>query len=386
MIKTLRAFTGEIDDINTAVGDILFQLDLDKNIRKYSVGIISCFPDFISSGVISALAEKLPFPLTGATTLAGSSNGIIGEMILILTVLTSDDVEFVTGLTGPIAGEDEKPLIQAWEQAVAGRTDKPALMISFAPLLNNMSGDFFVEAWSSITGNVPNFGTAAIDNNKDYHDSQTIYGGSAYRDCYVFILCYGALEPLFFVGSISKKRVFWERGKVTASKGNLLSGVNGVSVAEYLKGLGLATDEDGKIAGINAFPFILDYNDGTRPVIRVMFSITPDGSAVCGGYVPEGATLMVGAINAEEVLATSEAAMKEALSSGKGRSWLMFSCAGRYFALGFNTTAEMEKAGALFGDTPFHLAYSGTEFCPVYGTDGSLTNRSHNDTVVICGI
>jgi hypothetical protein len=194
------------------------------------------------------------------------------------------------------------------------------------------------------------------------------------------------VDPLFFIGSISAYRVFWEKGTVTASKDNLLSGVNGVSVMDYLKGLGLTTDKDGNIAGINAFPFIMDYNDGTRPVVRVMFAITPDGSAVCGGHVPEGVTLMVGSITAGEVLTTTEAVLKEALASGKDRSWLMFSCVGRFFALGFNTNAEMVKTGSLLGDTPYHLTYSGTELCPVYGKDGSLVNRSHNETMVICVI
>jgi hypothetical protein len=385
MIRTLRALTVEIDDTKAALDDITSQLDLD-HLGKHSVGIITCFPDFISSGVIAALAEKLPFPLAGATTLAGSTNGTMGEMLLILTVLTSDDVEFVTGLTGPITGEDETPLRQAWEQAAAGRAEKPALMLSFAPLLLNVSGDFFAEAWSSITDNVPNFGTLAVDNNPDYHESQTIYGGQSYRDCYVFILCYGKVDPLFFIGGISESKAFRDKGVVTASKGSLLSGVNGVSVAAYLKGLGLETDEKGDIVGINSFPFILNYNDGTKPVIRVMFAIAPDGSAVCGGYVPEGATLMVGTINVDEVLTTTEAVLKEALIPGKERAWLMFSCVGRFFAQGYNTTAEMEKVESLLGTTSFHLAYSGTELCPVYGKNGTLTNRSHNDTMVICVI
>jgi hypothetical protein len=57
---------------------------------------------------------------------------------------------------------------------------------------------------------------------------------------------------------------------------------------------------------------------------------------------------------------------------------------GRYFAQGFNTNAEMEKAQGILGDIPFHLCYSGTELCPVDGKDGAITNRSHNDTIVIC--
>jgi hypothetical protein len=384
MIKTIIAQTTEVDDVDSAVSDIQAQL-VKSGLKKNSVGLISCFADFLSSGAVAALAEKLSFPIAGTTTLAASaSGGIQGEVLLILTVLTSDDVEFVTGVTVPISSEDEAPLRAAWAAATGKRKDKPALMLSFAPLLLNVPADFFAEAWSAISGNVPNFGTLAVDHNPDYHESQTILNGKGYRDCYVFVLCYGKVEPLFFIGGISQAKAFREKGVVTFSQGNQLKEVNGISVAKYLSSLGLEKDETGAFKGINSFPFIQDYKDGTQPVVRVMFAITPDGSAVCGGKIPVGAELAVGYINAEEVLKSSEAALKQVAAKAEGRSILIFSCVGRYFALGFNPNAEMEKAGEILGNLPFHLTYSGTELCPVYGKDGKLTNRSHNDTIVMC--
>jgi hypothetical protein len=383
MIKIAQAHTFNIDDVDAAVEEILRQLE-GQPLLKNSTGLVACFSDFLDSGVVSALAEKLPFPLAGATTLSASANGVSGDTILILTVLTSDDVEFVTGMTGAIDREDEGPLREAWEKTGGKRQDKAGLMIAFAPLLFNVSGDFFAESWSGITGNVPVFGTLAVDHNHDYHESRTIYGGEGFRDRFVFVLCYGRIEPEFFMGGIFQEKVFREKGVVTSSQGNQLKGVNGISVGDYLGSLGLARDETGNIVGINSFPFIMDYNDGTQPVIRVMFAIAPDGSAVCGGKIPEGATLSVGNVNAEEVIRTSTDALLKALESGKGKSMLIFSCVGRYFSLAFEAAKEMEKAGELLKETPFAFSYSGTELCPVYDKDGGLTNRSHNDTIVIC--
>jgi hypothetical protein len=375
----------EADDVDVAVAEITGQL-AGKTLLRHSVGIIACFADFISSGVIAALAEALPFPIAGTTTLAAATNGFQGEIVLILTVLTSNDVEFITGVTGPIKEEDETLLKAAWEKAVAGRTEKPGLMLSFAPLVQNVSGDFYVDAWSRIAGNVPNFGTLSVDHNHDYHEAQTILGKEAFLDRYVFILFYGKVEPEFFIGGISEEKAFREKGVVTSSLGNLLNGVNGVSVADYLASLGFEKDENGVLKGLNSFPFILNYNDGTPPVIRVIFAITPDGSAVCGGKIPIGASLTVGVINAEEVLATSSILLQKAKEKAQkeGKSLLIFSCAGRYFAQGFNTTAEMDKAREILADTPFHLSYSGTELCPVTGKDRVIANRSHNDTIVVC--
>ncbi|MDR2181176.1 MAG: FIST C-terminal domain-containing protein [Treponema sp.] len=388
MIESIIVQTAEVDDADSAVSGILAQL-AGKTLRKNSVGIVSCFADFISSGILAALAEKLPFPLVGTTTLAAAaSGGIQGQVLLVITVLTSDEVEFAAGVTDPVTGEDDTPFRAAWEKTGARRNDKPALMLSFAPLLLNVPADFFAEAWSGITGNVPNFGTLAVDHHPDYHESQTILNGEGFRDRYVFVFCYGKLEPRFFIGGISEEKAFREKGVVTSSRGNQLKAVNGVSVAEYLSSLGMERDESGAITGINAFPFIQDYKDGTQPVIRVMFAITPDGSAVCGGKIPEGAELSVGFISAEVVLKYTDEALRTALAETgaktRGKTFLVFSCVGRFFAMGYNSSAEMDKIAGILAEVPFHLSYSGTELCPVHGKDGKLINRSHNDTIVIC--
>lgn len=385
MIRILSAHTSEIDDVQAAVAGITAQLDAGQRTLKNSVGLVSCYAEFVESGVVAALAGALPFPIAGITTIAAASNSGQGEMLLFLTVLSSDDVEFVLGITDPISGEDEAPLRAAWEKTGAGRPDKAALMLSFCPLLFNVSGDFIVDAWSAITGNVPNFGTLAVDHNRDYHEARTILNGEAYRDRYVFVLLYGSIEPRFFIAGIREEKAFREKGVVTASQGNQLQGVNGISVADYLSGLGLARDEEGKIKGINAYPFILDYNDGTQPVIRVMFAVTPDGSAVCGGKIPVGATLTVGIIDGDEVLATSAAILNRAAAAADAeKGALIFSCIGRFLSQGYESAREMEKARETLEKIPFHLCYSGGELCPVYGRDGTLTNRSHNDTMVIC--
>ncbi|MDR0403379.1 MAG: hypothetical protein LBH35_07315, partial [Treponema sp.] len=212
MIEMIRAHTGEIDDIEKAASELVAQIEAEKRLRKHSVGLISCFADFVGSGLIEELAEKLPFEILGTTTLASQNQDVRGETLLILSVLTSDELEFVTGLTGPLAGEDPEPFRLAYEKAVGNRREKPALMIAFAPLLMNVSGDFFVETWGDITGNVPVFGSIAVDHNMDYHESQTILNGRAFRDRFVFALVYGDIKPSFVVGGIPENKVFREKG------------------------------------------------------------------------------------------------------------------------------------------------------------------------------
>jgi hypothetical protein len=389
MLKTITIHTSEIDDPEAAVSELCGLLEKEGPLFAHSVGIVSCFADFVSAGIVEDLSKKLSFEIVGTTSIAGASKGALGETLLFFTVFSSDDVEFVLGLTGPIGEEDIAPIRSAWESVTAGRVEKPVLMLSFAPLLTNVSGDFFADAFSSVSGNVPNFGTLSVDHNADYHESRVIFHGEAYPDRYAFVLFYGKIKPMFIVGGLSEKRAFRDKGVVTASAGNQLEGVNGLSVADYLSSLGLQKGSDGAIMGINAYPFILDYNDGTQPVIRVMFGITPEGHAICGGNMPVGASLQVGVIDAKEVLSVTEETIKSALaigqSNGIGSFMMIFSCVGRYFAQNFHPEAEMQKVQeALKGSLPFHLCYSGTELCPVYERNGNTRNRSHNDSIVIC--
>jgi hypothetical protein len=389
MVKTITIHTSEVDDPEAAVAELCGLLEQEGPLLAHSIGLVSCFADYISAGIVADLAKKLPFEIVGTTSIAGASENASGETLLLLTVFSSDDVEFVLGLTDPIGDENIAPVRAAWESVSAGRMEKPVLMLSFAPLLNNVSGDFFADAFSSVSGNVPNFGTVAVDHNADYHESMVIFHGEAYADRYAFVLFYGKIKPMFVVGGLSEKRAFRDKGVVTASTGNQLEGVNGISVAEYLSSLGLQKGPDGALMGINAHPFILDYNDGTQPVIRVMFALTPEGHAVCGGNMPVGASLQVGVIDAKEVLSVTEETIKSALAIGRSNGMdnfmLIFSCVGRYFAQNFHPEAEMQKVQeALKGKLPFHLSYSGAELCPVYERNGNTRNRSHNDSIVIC--
>ncbi|MDR1979413.1 MAG: FIST C-terminal domain-containing protein [Synergistaceae bacterium] len=389
-MKALTAHTDKIDDVEAAVSEILEQLKPESGLLSRSIGILSCYADFVESGAMRAVCDALPFEVVGLTTLANVGPGSTGTMLLTLTVLTGDDVSFSVGLTAPLPSEDEAPLREEYEAARARLDRRPSLMLSFVPLLVNAGGDFFVNAFTKISGGVPNFGGLAVDHNSDYHDSCVVCNGEAYTDRYAFILLSGNVSPRFFMGSISAAKIFRERGIVTAANGNQLQTVNDVPVSDYLESLGFAKGADGFIVGLNSFPFVVDYNDGTPPVIRAIYSQTPEGHAVGGGNIPVGATLSIGSMNASEVVATAAETINAALSSGKSECFLIFSCVGRYFHLGYNPLEEAEKVQRTLDETgiPYHFAYSGGELCPAYVREGSesIVNRNHNLTFVICAL
>jgi hypothetical protein len=302
--------------------------------------------------------------------------------------LTSDDIEFAAGLTEPIPAESEEPVIAGYNLTAAKLHSRPSLILSFAPLLFNVGGDFYVEAFDKASGGVLNFGTVACDHNPDYSQSQVIFSGEAYTDRYAMILLGGDVSPLFFVGTISDEKVFSEKGAVTASVGNQLQTVNGAPMIDYLLSIGLTKNAEGSITGINSFPIIVDFNDGTPPVARVMFALTAEGWAVCGGDIPVGSTLAIGEFDALEICSTTKRTLENALRESGKSVMLMYSCIGRYFSQGADQTAEAEIVRDLMASSgiPYSFSYSGGEICPVYGKDGKAFNRSHNNTFIICAL
>jgi hypothetical protein len=386
MIRAFSACVTEIDDAGLAVKQLIERLDYEGKLLKNTVGIMSCFAEFIETGVVKALCDALPFDVLGATTIANASAGQWGEIMLCLLVVTSDDTEFATGLSDPVLEEDPSVLRRSYDEAVFGRSGRPSLMLSFSPLLFNVGNDFFVKSMDEITGSVPIFGALPVDHNADYHESRVIFNGDAWRDRCAFLLFYGSVAPHFYTGTISEDKIFPEEGTVTASKGNLIQSINGKSMVEYLMSLGLAQNENGGIAGINSFPVIADYNDGTEPVIISMFAMTPEGHAVCSGRAPVGSTLAIGRFSPEEIVATSAGTLEKVLGGTQYQAVIIFSCVGRYFSLMYDQSAEMEMVVSRMKDqsVSYLMAYSGGEACPTRNDEGKLINRGHSNTFTIC--
>jgi hypothetical protein len=390
LIKAYEAVTREIDDVELAVSEIFEQLaPMKKDASgQNAVGILSCYAEYVESGVVAALSEQLPFDIVGTTTIANSSHYEIGESMLTLLVIVSDDVSFATALSDPLDQEEEAPLRSCYEAALAKLGNKPAFMMSFFPLLTSVSGEYYTSQMSAITDNLPNFGTIAVDHNGDYHDSMVVYNGEPHRDRLTVLLFAGNISPRFYIGNISKERVYPDKGFVTGAMGCQINSVNHAPVTDYLLSLGLKKKEDGSIAGINSFPLIVDYGDGTPPVARALIGMTPEGAAICSGAVPMGSILSIGSFSAEEIVATTGFTVDTVLEKKEHHVMLIYACVGRYFAQGLVQTAEMRRMVECLkpADIPYMAAYAGGEFCPVYTPDGATANRLHGHSVIICAI
>ncbi|MDL2273529.1 hypothetical protein LJC34_03165, partial [Oscillospiraceae bacterium OttesenSCG-928-G22] len=162
-MEMLTAFTYEIDDPALAVSELLAQLDLGNTLKKNSIGVITCYTDFVDSGVIAGISESLPFDVIGCTSLATGTDGAYGDLLLCLTVLTGDDVSFSAAYTAPLENDLKAPIEEAYKKALSSLGDPPVMMLAFPPLLKRVGGAAILKTLDETSDGLPVFGTIACD-------------------------------------------------------------------------------------------------------------------------------------------------------------------------------------------------------------------------------
>jgi hypothetical protein len=382
MIEVLLSHTLEVDEIELALRDVLTQLNLGKRLRKHSMGIIHCTQEFVSSGVVKALCERLPFPVVGINSLLNSSSlGLMDNMLLTLAVLTSDNVKFATGLSGPLEPFFRASLMDMYVDTENLLSSRPSFMLIFGPsLLSCAIGEKIVETLDEASDNVPMFGSLAADYSTQISNPRVIYNGESYSTRAAVVLVEGNLNPRFFSFPVPTTKAIQQKAIITASENNLVKEVNGVPVLEFMESLGLCWD--GQISGTHSIPIFLDRNDGFPPTVRTIQCQTPEGYIILCGDAPVDTTLGIGAMDQKEVLDSIIKASNRVRLLAPD-VFLLYSCLSRNIILGLDYLAEIEALhNNLRDQINYIFAYSSGEICPVLFKDGKLHNQFHNMTLI----
>jgi hypothetical protein len=336
----------------------------------------------METGIVKAICDALPFEVVGINTMSLAVAEEADQVLLAIMVFTSDDVSFTAALSDTLGDEPGKTIRDMYVNAKKTLPEEPSLALVFSPILMQLGGDALIRELDAASGGLPLFGALAIDFTTEIRDPRIIFNGETWNDKVAIILLAGNVEPKFSVTSISEEEFLRQKAVITKSAGNLLIEVNDMPVMQYFEGLGLA--RDGKFIGSSSqIPLVVDFNDGIKPVTRTIMAMLPNGQLICGGAVPENCSLTVGNVDKADVLRiTAEAA--EALLADNQDGILLFSCAGRNFALGLDTMAELKTAQEKLKGRIFMLAYAGGEICPVKTADGKLKNRFHNVSFISC--
>ena len=384
MIKTMVAYTTELDDEKLAVEQICSQLDLG-GLMKNTVGIVACHYEFIHSGVFKAVCDALPFSVAGTISSAQAVPAESDTLLFALSVMTSDDVEFDTILTPTLMEEPGKVIAESYKSAC--REEKPGMVLMFAPFILQNCGDEYVNVITEVSGGVPCFGTVSVDDTLDFVNCFMLADGAHYRDRMAMILIYGDIKPKFFIANISESRLLEKTAVVTKSAGHVLMEVNERPVINYLEDMGLVEASESQYA-MSTLPFLLDYKDGTPKVSKVFIMLTPEKYALCAGAMPEGSALYMTVTDKDDVILTTGEAIDMIMKEIDGASLLLaYSCICRSITLGSDQYKEMELLRQKIGDgLPFMMANSGGEICPTQVSEERAVNRFHNNAFIACMI
>jgi hypothetical protein len=384
MIKMLTAYTEEIDDVEAAVTSLLDQLRPETNFLKNSAALVHCYYEFIESGVLEALGQKLTFPLIGTTTMALGLSGTIGDMGLSLTVLTSDDVRFSAAVGEPVSSGDIAESVGAlYNQVTRGFDEKPALIFAYPPLLKGVGqgGDVFAaELDKASGGGIPLFGTLPITNEVDDRMSHVLFGGASYESSMALLACYGSLKPEFYTVAVTEKALQAKRAKITGAKLNVIESINNMPTDKYIESIGLS------VASLPYMPIVIYPGDGSK-VFRVGMKMLDNGGMLITSTAPRNAEISFSSISDQDVLESTAALLEKIMASktAEGRSLLIYVCCSRFWILGPRWKEEPAKTASIINDrVPWHFVYSGGEVFPSILPDGKVANHLQNYSVIVC--
>ena len=389
MIKSASLYTFEIDDCDKALEEIKIQFNEKLTLLKNTAGIVHCSYDFIESGVVKRVCDTFDFPIVGTTSAAQAVNSAGGNFMFTMLILTSDDVEFFAGCSkghkDDFSGSIERtfPILSE----VSALPLKMAFV--FPPLTDNNEGDSYVHVFEKLCGNVPIFGTLAVEEAIiSYAQTETIYNGESFEEEATYLLAFGNINPRFIVTSIPEKSSLIQAGTITKAEGNILYEIDGVPAVDFFERIGLAKDNK-LVSGIEFMPFILSVsnkdNGQSSCFVRGFVSFLGDGSVLCRGTMYEGASLVIGSNSAEDILASSKKAIEALNKEQNIQAALIYSCVVRRIALVNDPQLELKSVrNSISPEIPFMIAYSGGEICPEFMTGNAVQNRFHNFSFIIC--
>jgi len=379
----LTAYTEEVDEIEDGIAEILEQVDLGA-LRKNSVGMVVCHCDFVSSGFIAKLRARLPFDLIGMTTMTSATGPELGMYALALTVLTSDEVAFETAMSASLDTDGyEREVRAAYSGCAKKLPGDPELIVALLPFLKRPNGAELHRVLDEACRGAPIWGGVATHTDTGFDRCYVFRNGEREKGCMALLLAHGPISPEFIVVSMPLQNIRENRGKITKSDGCVLKEINGLPTIKYLETIGIVIMENAPVTT----PLMVYYEGIPEPVALAIYAVNGDGSISCGGEVTEGASVAVGEITTNSVMASAKEGMDRALGSGRRGGALLLPCISRSIMLDPNHDDELELVAAAVGNgkvLPFMAGYSGGELCPVRDNAGVLRNRFHNFTFSVC--
>jgi hypothetical protein len=298
--------------------------------------------------------------------------------------LTSDDVEFKTGLSNSLETEEEKRIEELYTGMRKTLAAEPSLIFAFLPgMPHSFTGDKILEILDRLSGGIPFFGSNAVDIDHAVQRPMTIHNGTAHSDRFCLMMLVGNIKPRFFINTIINHDIFYHKARITAAEENRLISIDDMPAVKYMEKIGIL--ENGALETISAFPMLADPQDGGEPKLLIFTSIDSEGAMICISKVSKGSVLSIGTPTTALVLDDAMDLINKIKQEQGQNGLLIFSCVSRDMALA-DPLSEMETVREQFRDssTPFLFMYSGGEICPRHETNNKTTNMFHAYAIIAC--
>ena len=400
-MKSVVVSTREIDNLEKAAQELAEQVTAKLTLADSAVGIVYCDADVEVAKLGALLHDNLGIDIAGLTTTATvERNTGYNDMGIQLTVLTGDDVQFSAVSTGDLDNKDFTQTIKdTYTAARAKLPADPALILTLAPYISDLTSENYMEVLDEASGGVPIFGGVATDH-YDLQHQKTFFNGQPHARGLVFVLLSGHVKPVFAMNhdfgiAIQKK------GLITKSSGNFVHTVGDQTFKDYVESMVPIPNEELVIYHFQSTPFVMelpDYVKGEQPVIRALVTIDHDtGAGSFLSKMPEGAMIYLNEFQRENLKASCKQAMDNINAQMKATPDYEYSmlfictCNARHLIMADTKDLESNIISEQLQQWPPHFNamgfYGFGEFCPT-GTqaDGTAKNRFHNISFAACAI
>ncbi|MDR2583158.1 MAG: FIST C-terminal domain-containing protein [Fibromonadaceae bacterium] len=390
MIKSYSIIINEVDEIELALEELRSQLS-ELKLLENTVGIVTVNKDFVVSGVYSAVAKAVSFPLVGMTSYSQIVNGKIGTFMFSIMVLTSNDCEFSCGMSEAVPDTgDVKEQVQKCYNDLCSKLNNDVKLVFLYP--NFMYGHYpnqYIKAITEINNSIPIFGSQSNGEIIDAATSaRTLHCESISGNQVAMLLISGKISPKFYLGSTTKESIMAPNiGVVTAAEGNCLLEINNIKAKQFLEEANLKPDSVNK-KPIFFSTFIADEKNEKGEIVSSVIKslVKPKDDAylfACGVQV--GSSLSAISFTAEIVMETAKNVMEQIKANHKEGTLFIYSCLGRRAALLNEPHKEFELMNKILGNNFNYTATcSGGEICPTSATETEIVNNEHNETLIAC--
>lgn len=392
-MKSLQAFTYEIDDIDDAVAQLKSQIDTSQ-LLKNTFAIINCSDEADIKELREKLASEFDFPFVGCTGLAMLSSDGFSQISISMLVLTADDCSFEIGITDEIKSSDDFENIKKKYQELSGKAGtKGDMIFAYTPWWNDMVSDNVIRILDAASDGVPIFGGIASDG-WIFEENYVFTHKKVSRTAVAMVLVHGNIKPVFTIehsttGLTSSHKV------VTKSVDTKVYTLNDETAIEYLAGVGITNPKTNVLLDYLATPFIstikTEDNDEID-VLRALVTIDHEEQS-CSfiGSVDEGSELNMVLISRKDIEGSVKKAfddifeMIENEKDYKYSTILCSSCVARYSLIVSDKNTEGKAyADRLPEGINVQGFYSYGEYCPAKGKKhGRLYNILSNETLAI---